>query len=349
MGNLDTLIKSLSETRAIKDEPMARHTTLKIGGRADVYYGAKNSDELIGAVRLARNLDIPVTVIGGGSNILVGDGGIRGLVVKNSSDKIAVGGKVKRKGVYPDEVVQTRWQTDSVWGSLKYEFKDLDYDEWDEERIEVALDSGVGLQGALWSLLDQGITGLQWYARIPGTVGGAVFNNIHGGSHTVEEIIERVSVLTKEGEIRTFLKNELALGYDESRFHRSGEIITEVVLDMFLGDKRRASKTAREWARRKEIQPTRSAGCVFKNISDADQERLGYPTQSAGFLIEHILKMGGYRVGGAVVSTAHHNFIVNDGGASAADFLAVQNEIVRRSKETAGIDLESEIVFMGEY
>jgi len=349
LGNQEILIKALGENRTTRDESLAHHTTLGIGGRADIFFLAEDSGELIRAMRLAKNLGINATVIGGGSNVLVGDGGIRGLVVKNTSKRIATGSKRKKAEAYRGEAVEARWQADSRLGNLKYDFKDLDYDEWDEERIEVVLDSGVNLQGAMWKLLDMGITGLQWYARIPGTLGGAVYNNIHGGTHTMNEVVERVVVLDKDGEIRTISGSDLALGYDDSRFHHSGEVIVEVVMDLFLGDKERAEAVAREWAKRKSIQPFNSAGCVFKNISDIDKERLGLPTTSVGYIIEQVLKMGGYKVGGAKVSTAHHNFIVNEGDAKASDYLAVKNEIMRRAKEELGLELEEEIVMMGEF
>ncbi|KKT38856.1 MAG: UDP-N-acetylenolpyruvoylglucosamine reductase [Candidatus Collierbacteria bacterium GW2011_GWF2_44_15] len=349
MSNLNTLIKALGEDRIKRDESLSHHTTLGVGGKAELFFKAESTGELIGAVRLARNLGIQVTVIGGGSNILVGDRGVKGLVVKNFSNRISVGKKRKRAEAYPEKVVETRWQSDLEKGTFKYEFADLNYDEWDEERIEVVMDSGVSLQGSMARLIDQGITGLQWFARIPGTIGGAIYNNIHGGTHTIGEVLERVSILNKDGEIKTLSASELAMGYDTSRFHKTGEIITEVVLDLFLGDKSRAGAVAREWARRKAIQPSRSAGCVFKNISDIDQENLGYPTSSAGYLIEHVLKMSGFRVGGAMISESHHNFIINTGEASAKDYLAVKDEIVRRAKEELGIDLESEIVLLGEF
>lgn len=324
------------------------HTTLGIGGPADLFYETVDSSDLIKAVRLAGNYKIPVVVIGGGSNILVGDSGVRGLVIKNCSSKISVGKEMKKDSGLT-EVIASRWQSDSDKGTFKYEFKDLDYDEWDEKRISVTVDSGVSLAVAMMRLIDQGITGLQWYARIPGTVGGAVYNNIHGGTHTIKEIVDRVVVLTKTGDVKSYGQGELDFDYDSSRFHKSGEVIVEVIFDMYLGDKDRAKAVVVEWAKRKSIQPMNSPGCVFKNISDEDKERLGYPTAATGYLIEHVLKMTGFGVGGAKVSSAHHNFIVNDGGATAKDFLAVRDEIIKRAREQIGVNLESEIIMLGNF
>jgi UDP-N-acetylmuramate dehydrogenase len=207
----------------------------------------------------------------------------------------------------------------------------------------------VNLQVAMVELFKQGVTGLQWYARVPGTIGGAVYNNIHGGSHTFAEILKKVVVLNKHGSIKTISGKELRLGYDKSRFHVSGEVILEATLVLKMGDVKRARKTASEWKKRKEIQPMNSAGCVFKNISEEDRAVLGYPTTSVGYIIEHVLNMSGFAIGGAAIAKEHHNFIVNTGKATAKDFLAVRDEVARRARESVGIELEDEIMRVGEF
>ena len=349
LSKIEELAKILGTDRSKFNESLSLHTTLGIGGPADLYYETNDSSDLIKAVRLARSYGVPVTVIGGGSNILISDKGIRGLVIKNSSSKISVGKSKKKDTSLLTEAVASRWQSDDSKGTFKYEFKDLDYDEWDEKRVVVTIDSGVPLAVAMMRLIDQGITGLQWYARIPGTIGGAVFNNVHGGTHTIKEIVEKVVVLNNEGEIKSLSGSEIGFDYDKSRFHRSDEIIIEVVFEMYLGDKERAKAVVTEWAKRKAIQPMNSAGCVFKNISEEDKERLGYPTTATGYIVEHVLKMTGFKVGKAAVSLAHHNFIINEGGATAKDFLAVRDEIILRAKKEIGIDLESEIMLLGDF
>ncbi len=349
LSKITDLAKCLDQEKVKFDEPMFLHTTLGIGGPADLYYETSDSSDLIKAVRLARNYKVPVTIIGGGSNVLVGDGGIRGLIIKNCSSKIRVGQSIKKAHELITEAVAARWQADATQGTFKYDFKDLDYEEWDEKRVRVTIDSGVNLAVAMMRLIDQGITGLQWYSRIPGTIGGAIFNNIHGGTHTIKEVVEKVVILDNKGEIRSVSIDELDFDYDRSRFHKNEEIIVEVVLDLYLGDKEKAKAVVVEWAKRKSIQPMNSAGCVFKNISDEEKERLGYPTGGAGYLIEHVLKMSGYKVGGAEISKAHHNFIVNSGGATAKDFLIVRDEIVKRAKRGVGVNLESEVVLLGDF
>jgi UDP-N-acetylmuramate dehydrogenase len=329
------------------NEPMSAHTTLGIGGRAEIFYTTESSGDLVKAVRLSRTFDVPVTVVGGGSNILVADSGVRGLVIRNKSKKIIVHKEGKIQALWR-EVVGARWKG-SAKGTKKYDFADLDYDESRKPSVEVVLDSGVNLQVAMVELFKQGVTGLQWYARVPGTIGGAVYNNIHGGSHTFAEILKKVVVLNKHGSIKTISGKELRLGYDKSRFHVSGEVILEATLVLKMGDVKRARKTASEWKKRKEIQPMNSAGCVFKNISEEDRAVLGYPTTSVGYIIEHVLNMSGFAIGGAAIAKEHHNFIVNTGKATAKDFLAVRDEVARRARESVGIELEDEIMRVGEF
>ena len=347
MGNIESLIKCLEPSKLRLNEPMSAHTTLGIGGAADLFYSTESSGDLVKAVRLSKTFQVPVTVIGGGSNLLVGDRGVRGLVIKNKSRKIIVHKEGKIHS-FIRSVVGARWKA-SAKGSIKYDFADLDYDEKNCHDVEVVLDSGVNLQVAMVELFGQGVTGLQWYARIPGTVGGAVYNNIHGGTHTFAEIVKKVVVLNEHGGIRTIQGRELKMGYDKSRFHENKEIILEVTLVLKSGDTERARKVADEWRKRKMIQPMNSAGCVFKNISEEDRAVLGYPTTSVGYIVENVINMSGYKVGGAAISKEHHNFIVNTGKATARDFLAVRDEIVRRAREGVGIELEDEIIRVGEF
>ncbi len=330
-----------------KNEVLAPYTTLRIGGRADFFVAVKSEAELVEAVVQGRLKKLPITTLGWGSNVLIGDRGIRGLVIKNETRKIQIGKDLPAKKVR--DVDRPRWQSDKTRGTFKYEFNDLNYDEAKYPRVRVKMDSGVSLQMAINDLLNQGITGLQWFARIPGTIGGATYNNIHGGTHFLSEVVKKVRVLDKESKVRTVSGKELGLAYDKSRFHDSGEIILSVEFELFRGDAPLAKRVALEWAQRKSLQPPRSAGCTFKNISNEDKERLDFPTTSAGYIIEHVLKLGGHAIGGARISTAHHNFIVNDSGATAADYLAVMREIQSRAREKLGVELEPEIILLGDF
>lgn len=342
--NLEKLISFLNPEDTFLDEPLSKHTSLRIGGPADILYRARSINLLIKAVRVARELSIPVTVLGWGSNVLVSDMGIRGLVIKNEAREIIIKNSKtqKLKTVKSKNISEkARWQGES--------FGDLDYDESGSPRVRVIMDSGVSLQMAMNDLFTKGITGLQWFARIPGTIGGAVYNNIHGGTRFISEVVKKVRVLDHNGKIKIISGKDLGLDYDKSRFHSSEEIILSVEFELFRGDVEKARCVAMEWARRKSLQPPRSAGCTFMNISNEDKEMLKLPTTSVGYIIEHILKLGGHKIGGAKISTAHHNFIVNDGGATAKDYLALVKLIQRETKKKLGINLEPEIIYLGEF
>lgn len=347
MSNIESLIKCLEPEKIRRDESLAAHTTLRVGGKADLLYMTESSSDLVKAVRLARSFKVPVTIIGGGSNVLVSDAGVRGLVIKNKSNKITVHKEGKIHAILRG-VVNARWIGINK-GMKNKDFADFNYDESNEPDVEVVLDSGINLQVAMFQLFDLGVTGLQWYSRIPGTIGGAVYNNIHGGTHTFAEIIKKVVVLDEHGGIKTFSGKNLKLGYDKSRFQDNKEIILEVALSLKMGNVEKAKEAANKWREKKSSQPMNSAGCVFKNISDEDREVLGYPTTSVGYIIENVLNMTGFKVGGAAIAKEHHNFIVNTGKATAKDFLAVHDEIVTRARESLGIELEDEIIRIGEF
>jgi len=341
---------SFLDRRLVKlNEPLSKHTTVRIGGPADIWYEAISTDKFVEAIKKARELGIPVTVLGRGSNVLIGDKGIRGLVIKNAEQKIEIIEEPISYSNKDEKDVKPRWSSDSTLGTFKYEFKDLDYSEEAYPRIFVDLDSGVDMPYALNFLLEKGITGLQWFSRIPGTLGGWIYNNVHGGTHFFSEVIENVTVLTNELEIKTLTKDQLNFDYDMSIFHQTQDIILKATLRLYKGDKQKARYVAIEWAKRKSVQPSNSIGSVFKNISDEDKQRLNLPTNSIGYIVEHVLKMSGFQIGDAAISRSHHGFIENKGEATASDYLKVIKAIQKKAKKELNLNLETEIFLLGEF
>lgn len=331
--------------------PLAQHTTVKIGGPAELYCETKTSEDFISLVAYMKQNNLPITLLGWGANTLISDNGIRGLVLRNTSQNIVVLNEEGQSEHIIDkaeqEQISARWQSDSEKGTFKYEFRDLDYDESDAQRILIEMDSGVSLPYAINILIQQGITGLQWYSRIPATVGGAIYNNIHGGTHFISEVIKSVKIIDETGILKTLDKLELKAGYDVSRFHETNEIIVSAVFNLFKGDKEKAAFVAREWAVRKSIQPQRSLGCVFQNISNDVKDKLGYPTTSVGYIVEHVLNKKGFQVGEAKISHKHAAFIENVGNATASDYLSVIRTVIEETKEKTGVTLKPEIFFLG--
>lgn len=298
-----------------RDEPMARHTTWRIGGPADLFVTVHNVDDLVHAVALAWTYELPCFVLGGGSNILVGDRGIRGLVIHNRAGAMAVETTGQRAALEraPAEVGE----------AVLY------------------LESGAALPSAARRLIELGWDGLTWAAGIPGTVGGAVVQNAGAfGACMAERIIE-VEWMNLSGVRGVWSREECGFGYRTSRLRGRRDII---VLALRMGIARRdpAELRARHGeltALRRSSQPAgASAGSVFRNPAG------GY----AGQLIEEA-GLKGRRIGGACIAERHANFIVNDAGATAQDVLRLI-ELVRESVwKTHGVELELEIEMVGEF
>lgn len=347
MTHFELLHQRFPEISFATNEPLKKYTTVGIGGPAELFCKIHATDVLTQVCSFAHEHNIPITLLGWGANTLIADRGIKGLVIKNESKNIKVHADKFEIPVSEQHEVTPRWATQKDLGSYKYDFTDLEISESTRERVLVTMDSGVSLPMAINTLIAQGITGLQWYSRIPATIGGAIYNNIHGGTHFISEILRAVTVLTTDNQVQTLPVDQLALGYDTSRFHTTSEVILTATFALYKGDAATARSIASEWATRKKIQPQNSLGCVFQNITAEEQKRLGFHTPSIGYIIEHILNLQGYTVGGAQISEQHAAFIENKGGATAAEYLAVIKKIKDAARTELQLELKPEIFFMG--
>jgi UDP-N-acetylmuramate dehydrogenase len=344
----EDLIKKFGADKLKFNEPLGKYTTIGLGGPAQALLRPESNEELQDAAKFAFERDIPLSVLGGGSNTLIADRGIEGLVILNRSGSYKIGERNETKSQKQLEasIPKARWELDGK--TVRYHFKDLDYDETDEDRIRVTVDSGVNMFKFLYELISKGITGLQWYAGIPGTVGGAIFNNIHGGTHFLSEVVNNVRALTPEGELIEFDAEDLSGDYDYTKFHEESYVILDAVLNLYLGNPKKAKYVADEWRKRKQkVQPQKSLGCAFANISQEEREELDFPTTSVGYIVEHQIEFSGYGVGQAYISKAHHNFIEVKPDASSADYLQVMKDVKQAVKEKFDIDLVPEIMFKG--
>jgi len=318
--NYTFLIQSLGSDRLKLDEPLFKHTYFKLGGPADLFYEAKTKDELVMVVQSAILYKVPYLVIGGGSNILVTDAGYRGLVIKNRTSEIQLkgfaGGVDKGKLDLKEAIIQS--------------------------------DSGVPANLLIRYALDQGLSGLEDMLGLPGSVGGAVYNNSHHLDKLFGDHIVEVDSLDQEGKIKKYTQKELQFDYDYSIFHKNKETILSASFQLKRGDKDKLWETANvAIKRRASTQPlgASSSGCIFKNIPLADAMRIGTPdtTQSVGYLLDKA-GLKGMRIGGAYVSEIHANFIVNDGTAKSSDVFELINEIKLKIKEKYGVDLVEEVI-----
>jgi UDP-N-acetylmuramate dehydrogenase len=257
----------------VKNEPVSKYTTVRIGGPAEYLYIPNNSNELEEAIVSARKYGISVTILGAGSNVLISDSGIKGLVI------------VSTKG--------------------KYRILD------DTKNVtNVICDSGLSLQKLTVEMFEKDLIGLENFSGIPCSIGGAVYNNIHGVEAMFCDVVEWVEYLDKDNHVCKVTRDECKFGYDSSTFQKNDGIVLRTCLLFEKGDGKEARAKWDEIRKKKiEVQPQKSLGCVFKNLSDDIVRENNFPTASVGWFIENKIEMSGYRIGDAMISQTHHNFI----------------------------------------
>lgn len=345
------LTKEIPASRVFVNEPMSKHTSFKIGGVADIFAKVKNIKELKHIIKIAQKEKIHLTVIGNGSNVLVKDNGIRGIVVKIEFQEISIKPSVLNK-----TKIENILNTDITQ-------KTIELPKWEE--VIVTVGSGVKLGELAQKLLKEGITGFEFAAGIPGTIGGAVRMNAgaYGGEmkdiimetkcldlECYEEIIENTNIDdieiipekdNKESpEIMILNNKEQDFSYRHSAFMEKKYIILETKLELKKGKQEEIKAKMDEYlASRVEKQPVQmpSAGSTFKRGTD-------YIT--AKLIDECGLK--GYQIGGAKVSEKHAGFIVNDGNATAQNVIDLIKYVQNIVYEKTGKNIELEIEILGE-
>ena len=305
------LLRALGADRVRQGEILAPYTTFRIGGPADLFYEARDGGELARAILTSRELGVPYFLLGLGANILIGDRGFRGLVIRNGARHTAVlpGGTVWAESgtvVYPD-------------------------------LIELAV--------------SHGLSGLEHFVGIPSTVGGALWQNLHflapapARERTlfIEEIIQAAEILTEEGERKTVGVDYFQFGYDDSILHHRRDVVLSASFQLQPGDPGRMRQVMQEnllWRseRHPPLESEPSAGSIFKKIAGI----------GAGRLIDEC-GLKGARVGGALVTHRHANILINAGGATAADVRSLIAHIQEVVERRTGHRLEPEIGFIGEF
>jgi len=293
----------------VRDEPMSKHDSLRIGGPATLFVAAGTTEHLVQTVLFARDNGVPYMVIGNGTNLLVGDYGIDGLVIHNKTRDIS------HKLV--DEAT-------SIW--------------------HVA--SGVLFSRLARMTCEAGWMGLEWSNSVPGSVGGGIVSNAGAHGKEIVDDLVSISVLTAEGKIEEWSASGLGLGYRMSRFKAHGrramsppEIVLSADITLYRDKDKSCEARMRSYLEERQAkQPQgKSAGSTFKNP----------PGYSAGYLVEQI-GLKGERYGQAQFSPKHANFMMNLGGATAADVLHLMSLAQQKVRDKFGIDLEPEIELAGD-
>ena len=298
--------------RVAEHVPLAPFTTFRIGGPADHFFEATSADDLAAAIATARDLGVPYHVLGLGANILVGDLGFRGLVIRNAAQAVRI----------------------------------------DRERQQVWAESGaVVYPDLINAAVDAGLSGLEHYVGIPSTVGGALWQNLHFLSPPPErartmfiaEVTLGAELLTEAGERVDVGVDYFDFGYDYSTLHVRRDYVLSATFQLTFGDVERMKEIMAEnlaWrhARHPPLATEPSAGSIFKKIQDI----------GAGRLIDGC-GLKGFRVGGAQITERHANIVVNTGGATAADVQGLVRHVQAVVERDTGHRLETEIGMVGSF
>lgn len=327
-----------------RNEPLSRHTTLRVGGPARYFFTATSTEQIRQALALTRQFAIPYFVLGWGSNIIVSDRGFAGLVIQNRAQSWRILSEAATNDA-PSTNTARRFEP---FGENFYTTEGLDYSDADAPTVLVRVDSGAKLGPLMNALFHESVTGLQWFAGIPATVGGAIYMNMHGGPRFFGDLVARALLFDGQHTLEVE-QSYFAFDYDYSLIHQTKETVLSAELKLRRGDVARATHIAREWASRKALQPQISAGCVFRNLSEAERARLRLPTSSIGYLIDHVLQLKGERRGDAIISPRHAAFIENLGNASAAHVVELLELIRNKARTELGLELIPEVELVGEF
>ncbi len=300
----------------LTDEPLRQHTTFRIGGPCDWFVAARTPGVLVDALRVAYELELPVHLIGGGSNLLVSDAGLRGLVVRNACERVEFDGDV------------------------------------------ALVECGADYLEFIERCCARGMAGLAYAAGIPGSVGGALYGNAGCYGQDIGSRVIECTVATLDGaRVETRPAAWFEFGYRDSKLKREPHVLLSCLLRLEPGD---PAAIRREMDEKLEIRRVKhpqwrtepTAGSYFKNLPPGFQVP-GLPLSpgtrrvAAGALLD-ACECRGLRVGDAMVYPGHANILVNAGHATARDMLALAEVMKARVRERFGVELEEEVMFLGE-
>lgn len=300
------------------DKALAEYTYFKIGGTAEAYLELSDPQQVIELLKFCQGQSIPWRILGGASNVIVSDQQLLGVTLHLNNEDISV--------LEP-----------SATGDLR-------------------LQAGAGVKTALLvsESVKQGMTGLEYFLGVPGTLGGAIYNNSHYLSHLIGTYIESVQVITKDLQLTWLPAAECDFKYDHSRFQSSGEVIVAAIFKLQPGNYEQSQALIKEaTVYRATTQPLGepSSGCIFQNAPNTPELRAKFPQFAhqefvpGGFLIDQA-GLKGTRIGGVEVSHKHAAFFINRGGATIADVQALLTKVKTTVREKFGVELNEEVFFV---
>lgn len=309
----DFLAKNFSGD-VLYNEPLSKHTSMRVGGPADVYLKAKNLEDIKNVLSLAAQKEIPLTYLGAGSNTLVRDGGVRGFVLASG-------------GLFQECVLLgTGEDQEGTWGDIE-------------------CGCAVKINRCVQFAKEHDLTGMENWAGIPGTMGGSVIMN--AGAHGVEakDIVRSITLIDREGQ-RKISREKLDFEYRKLKLPRIC-FVTHVTIRLKKGAAEEIAAKIEQYQKwRIDKQPLNypNLGSVFKNpVPQKKNQKL----PSAGQLIDE-LGLKNVRVGGARISDKHANFIINENQATARDVLVLIGLVKDKVKDATGLLLETEVKVVGD-
>jgi len=302
-NEIQEALGSIIAGKILYDEPMSRHTSLNVGGNAGALVLIKSEDQLVGIVRRLREKKIKFLPVGNLTNIIVRDGGYRGAIL------------------------------------LMIGMKEIRYEYTPGGGYFISAQAGAALAKVVSRSAIEELTGLEFCAGIPGSVGGAVWMNAGAYGKEMKDVIKAVFLLDAAGGKKTLNREEISFGYRKTEFPLD-TIILGAQFKLKKGERAKIKKKISEilqWRQKKHPLEFPNAGSIFKNL----------PMQIAGKLIEE-MGMKGMNVGDAQISPKHANFIVNRGKATASDVLELIALIQAKAEKEKGVNLEPEVMIVGE-
>lgn len=281
-----------------RNHTLAPYTTVKIGGPADTFITTDTTEEFVETLKKYQN----ITILGNGSNTLISDTGIRGVVIRNQSKSI-------------------QYLTNN----------------------QIKVDSGVQLPFLLADTTNHSLSGLEEFAYIPSTIGGAIYGNIHGvNKNNFDKFLTEIEVFDLNTKtIKIINPKSLSWSYDTSEFKvQPNLVILSAILQLIPGNLDTSKQLITDIITKKiTTQSINSLGSVFKNP----------PNDFAGRIIDQELQLKGFQIGNAQISPLHGNFILNLGHATASDYYAIIKKVQSEAKSKLNIELEPEIKFLGKF
>lgn len=302
-GDLRKKLQEILSEDVLFDEPLSRHTSLGVGGEADAVVFPRNGEELTKILSCLEKEGTPFTPVGNGTNLIVRDGGYRGVVV-----------------------------------SLK-RFHNLGIKLDDGGKVSVHAEAGVPLAELVGLSLREGLTGVEFCAGIPGSVGGAIRMNAGAYGREIKDVVEAITLMTKKGGICQHGGGEIGFSYRNLDLPPDSVILSARFF-LSRGAREEIKKnveTILEMRKKKHPLMYPNSGSIFKNPGSV----------SAGRIIDE-LGLKGLKIGDAMISEMHGNFIVNLGKAKAKDVLALIDAVKNKVLEERGVVLDTEVHIIGE-